>query len=155
MTHICVSKLTIVGSDNGLSPGRRQSIMWTNAWILIGALGTNFSEISIETDAFSFMKIHLKMWSGKWWPICIGPNVLNEVQPGLFSRIFFLLQTGFAFITLGGWFDTRMSSYHCRNSHRKDKTVYYLVKWHESRIFYPSGHWPETLTNAHVSAHFR
>ena len=25
----------------------------------------------------------------------------------------------------------------------------------EPRIFYPSGHWPETETNAHVSAHFR
>ena len=26
-THICVSKLTIIGSDNGLSPGRRQAII--------------------------------------------------------------------------------------------------------------------------------
>ena len=26
---------------------------------------------------------------------------------------------------------------------------------HEPRIFYPSGHWPETVINAHVSAHFR
>ena len=26
---------------------------------------------------------------------------------------------------------------------------------HEPRIFYPSGHWPETVTNAHVSTHFR
>ena len=26
---------------------------------------------------------------------------------------------------------------------------------HEPQIFYPSGHWPETVTNAHVSAHFR
>ena len=26
---------------------------------------------------------------------------------------------------------------------------------HEPRIFYPSGHWPETVTNAHVCAHFR
>ena len=26
---------------------------------------------------------------------------------------------------------------------------------HDPRIFYPSGHWPETVTNAHVSAHFR
>ena len=29
--HICVSKLTIIGSENGLSPGRRQAIIWTNA----------------------------------------------------------------------------------------------------------------------------
>ena len=35
VTHICVSKLTIIGSDNGLSPGRRQAIIWVNAGILI------------------------------------------------------------------------------------------------------------------------
>ena len=27
VTHICVSKLTIIASDNGLSPGRRQAII--------------------------------------------------------------------------------------------------------------------------------
>ena len=43
---ICVIKLTIIGSDNGLSPGRRQAIIWTNAEILlIWPLGTNFSDI--------------------------------------------------------------------------------------------------------------
>ena len=46
VTHICVGKLTIIGSDYGLSPGRRQAIIWTNDGILlIGPLGTNFSEI--------------------------------------------------------------------------------------------------------------
>ena len=41
MTQICVGKLPIIGSDNGLSPGRRQAIIWTNAGILlIGILGT-------------------------------------------------------------------------------------------------------------------
>ena len=45
MTHICVSKLTIIGSDNGLSPGRRQAIIWTNAGILLTELlRTNFKE---------------------------------------------------------------------------------------------------------------
>ena len=39
---------TIIGSDNGLSPGRHQAIIWTNDGILlIGTLGTNFSEILI------------------------------------------------------------------------------------------------------------
>ena len=32
--HICVSRLAISGSDNGLSPGRRPAIIWTNAGIL-------------------------------------------------------------------------------------------------------------------------
>ena len=27
VTYICVSKLTIIGSDNGWSPGRRQAII--------------------------------------------------------------------------------------------------------------------------------
>ena len=43
-THICVSKQTNTGLDNGLSPGRRQAIIWNNAGILlIRTLGTNFS----------------------------------------------------------------------------------------------------------------
>ena len=33
VTYICVSKLTLVGSDNGLSPCRRQAIIWANAGI--------------------------------------------------------------------------------------------------------------------------
>ena len=44
MTHICVSELTIIDSDNGLSPGRRQAIIWTNAGILlIRPLGTHLN----------------------------------------------------------------------------------------------------------------
>ena len=40
--HICVSKLTLIGSYNGLSPGRRQAIIQTNAGILlIGPFGIN------------------------------------------------------------------------------------------------------------------
>ena len=75
ITHICVGKLTIIGSYNGLSPGRRQAIIWTNAGILlIGPLRTNFSEILIEIHTFSFKKIDLKMSSGKWRPSCLGPN---------------------------------------------------------------------------------
>ena len=67
MTHICVSKLTIIGSDNGLSPVRRQAIIWTNdGMLLIRTLGTNFNEILSEIHAFSFKKMHLKMSSAKW-----------------------------------------------------------------------------------------
>ena len=77
VTHICVGYLTIIGSDNGLSPVRRQAITWTNVGILlIGPLGTNFSEMLIEIHTFSFKKIHLKMSSGKWRPFCLGLNVL-------------------------------------------------------------------------------
>ena len=75
MMHICVGNLVVIGSDNGLSPGRRQAIIWTNAGIvLIGPLGTNSSEILIDIYTFSFKKMHLKMTSGKWRPFCLGPN---------------------------------------------------------------------------------
>ena len=87
VTHICVSKLTIIGSDNGLSPGRRQAIIWTNAGILlIGPLGTNSSEILIEIRILSFRKMHLKMLSAKWRPFCLGLNVLRvktNIRTGL------------------------------------------------------------------------
>ena len=67
--HIYVSRLTIIDSDNGLSPERRQAIIWTNAGILlIGPLGTNFSEILIKIHTFSLKKMHFKMSSGKWRP---------------------------------------------------------------------------------------
>ena len=78
-TQICVGKLTIIGSDNGLSPGRRQAIIWTNAGILSIVLsGTNFSEILIEICALLFKKMHLKMSSGKWRPFCLGLNALSR-----------------------------------------------------------------------------
>ena len=38
VTHICVSKLTIIGSDKRLSSGRRQAIIWTIVGIFKGAL---------------------------------------------------------------------------------------------------------------------
>ena len=68
---------SIIGSDNGLSPGRGRAIIWTNAGILlIRSLGTNLSEISIGIQTFSFKKMHLKMSSAKWCPFCLGLNVL-------------------------------------------------------------------------------
>ena len=78
-THICVTKLTIIDPDNGLSPGRRQVIIWTSAGILlIGPLGTNFNEIRIKIHTFSFKKFHLKMSFGKWRPFCLGLNMLRQ-----------------------------------------------------------------------------
>ena len=76
VTHICVSKLTIIGSDNGLSPDRRQAIIWTNAGLLLtGPFGTNFSEILIEILPFLFKKIRLQASSAKRRPFCLGLNV--------------------------------------------------------------------------------
>ena len=79
VTHICVNKLTIVVWDNGLSPERRQAIIWTNARILlIGPFSRNFSEILIVIHTFSFNKMRLNMSSAKRRPFPLGPNVLSR-----------------------------------------------------------------------------
>ena len=78
MTHICVSKLTIIGLDNGVSPGRRQAIIWTDAGILlIGPVETNFREILIEINIFSFKKMELKASSCETAAILSRPQCVN------------------------------------------------------------------------------
>ena len=78
--RICVSKTIIIGSDNGLSPGRRQTIILSNAGILlIGPLGINFGEILIEINIFSPKKRDLKMSSAKWRLFRLGLNETPHV----------------------------------------------------------------------------
>ena len=85
VTHIWVGNLVIIGSDNGLSPVRRQAIIWTNAGkLLIWPLGTNFSEFLIEILTISVKKMRLKVSSAKWGPFCLGLNVLSMAHPVLF-----------------------------------------------------------------------
>ena len=77
MTHICVNNLTITGSDNGLSPGWRQAIIWTNAWILLARpLGTNFSEFLIKILTFSFKK-KMRLRSGVHF---VSASMLNRLS---------------------------------------------------------------------------
>ena len=81
VTHICVSKQTNTGLDYGLSPGRRQAIIRSNAGILlIRPLGTNFSEFLVEILIFSLKKMRLKVSSAKRPPFCLGLNELNTVR---------------------------------------------------------------------------
>ena len=80
--HICINKLTTIGSDNALSPGQRQAVIWTNAGILlIWTLETNFSEFLSKIDTFSLKKVHLKMLSAKWWQFFLGLSVVKEFHP--------------------------------------------------------------------------
>ena len=72
-SHISVGKLTIIGSDNGLSPGRRQAIIWTNVGIL---LISEIREILIK-----FKKMPLKI--SKWRPFCLSLNVLTRISSAL------------------------------------------------------------------------
>ena len=75
MTHLCVGKLTIIGSDNGLSPDRGQAVIRPNAEILlIGPLGTNFSQISIGFQTLSFKQLHFRTFSAKWRLFCLVLN---------------------------------------------------------------------------------
>ena len=83
VTHICLSKIISIASDNGLATSRRQAIIWTNAGILlIWPLGTNFSEILIKIHISSFKKIYLKMWPAKYRPSCPNLNVLTHWPMG-------------------------------------------------------------------------
>ena len=69
------------GSDNGLSPGRRQAIIWTIVGILlISPLGTNFCEMLIKINISSSKKMHLKMLSAKWWQFCLSFYVVKHHQ---------------------------------------------------------------------------
>ena len=144
VTHICVGNLTIIGSDNGLSPSRHQAIIWTNAGILlIRSIGTNFNEILIEIHIFSFTEIHLKMSSGKWRPSCLFLNVLKSLPhlPGSMSYCPPLLTSGL-WVPVGPtrgrwrrfwywhdgyapwrdwWVDMLHFSKHCRNSFWYDR----------------------------------
>ena len=81
VTHKCVSKLTIIVSDNGLTPDRRQAIIWTSAGILlIEPLGTNFSEILIGIQTFSFKKNAFENVVWKMAASCLGLNELSIHQ---------------------------------------------------------------------------
>ena len=88
MTYICFSKLTIIGSDNGLLPSWYQAFIWTNAGILlIGPLETNFNEILyqnpyiyIQENAFVYGV--WKMTAIMSWPQHVN---LREIWPCTFS----------------------------------------------------------------------
>ena len=79
VTHICISKLMIIGSDNGLLPDQCQAIIWTNAGILlIRTLGTNFSEILGKIHSFSFKKMHFRMSTAKGRLFSLGFTELRN-----------------------------------------------------------------------------
>ena len=65
VNYVCISY------DNGLSPIQHQAIILTSAVLLpiwpieTNFRETNFSEISIKMQKFSFMKMHLKITSAK------------------------------------------------------------------------------------------
>ena len=80
----------IIGSDNGLSPVRRQAITWTSDESLsIGLLGTHFSQILIEIQTFSLKKMHLKISSVKWgYFVSTSMCRLNQMRNSRFCEVY-------------------------------------------------------------------
>ena len=88
VTHICVSELTIIGSDNGYSPVLAPSHYLNQCWNIINSTPIKkFSQILIEIHTFSFKKMHLKMSSGKWRPFCLGLNMLMTKATFVFPYV--------------------------------------------------------------------
>ena len=92
VTHICVSKLSIIGSDSVFSPGRSQAIIWTKTGQLsIGPLGTSFGEISNSILTSSFKTMRFKMSSATWrrflsrfqWVKFTGKYSSGDMQHGI------------------------------------------------------------------------
>ena len=123
-THICVSKLTIIASDNGLSPGRHQAIIRTNAGILlIRPLGTNFSEFLVEILIFSFKKMRFKVSSAKRRPFCLGLNELTGYCN--IEAPYCVVNPGHPSALLLWHHEIDALSYQHRNSHCGDKTIFW------------------------------
>ena len=54
--HICVSNLTIIGSDNGLSPDRRQALTWTNAEFIVNWTHRNKLQSNLNSNSNIFIQ---------------------------------------------------------------------------------------------------
>ena len=72
--HICSSNLTIIGSCRLVVAKPLSASMLE--YCLIGPLETNFNDILIQIETFSFKKMHLKVLSAKWQPFCLSLIVL-------------------------------------------------------------------------------
>ena len=72
LMHICISKLDIIGSDNGLFPIQCQAIIWSNiVFVLIGPLNQwNNEDIFIKENALE--KVIYKMAAIWSQPQCVN-----------------------------------------------------------------------------------
>ena len=76
------SRWTIIGSDNGLSPGRRQAIIWSNAELLLnGPLGTNFSEFFNQNFNIFIQKNAFESVVREMASILSQPQCVNSLWP--------------------------------------------------------------------------
>ena len=76
VTHMFAGNLTIIGSDNGLSPGRRQAIIWSNVGKLLIRPFKHF-----HSGEYTWNNLRVKT------SICVEialENVVCEMAPILF-----------------------------------------------------------------------
>ena len=92
LSDTCVNWLTIIGSDNGLSPGWCQAIISTNAGILlIASQGKNFNKIYSKFESFRLKKnayenVTCEMAAILSWPQCVNQWV-DEFSPYMCHNI--------------------------------------------------------------------
>ena len=80
-------KLTIIVSDNGLSPDRHQAVLWTNAAILsIAHWEIYLSGFILKLHKFLLMEMHLIMSSVKWRPVCHRMKYCTSLRIWWFIR---------------------------------------------------------------------
>ena len=118
---------------------------WTIVGLLLtGLLETNFNEIWIKTQQFSYDKMILKMLSAKWQPFCLSLNVLKV--PIFFSSVHVRNTSAGIILRMGsaterrrysvtppliGWAHTQNDTYSSNlSSWTKDVQVW----WYKTRI---------------------
>ena len=90
-------------------------------------LGTNFTEIRFKTQNFSFMKMHLKTSSEKWWPFCPGGD-------GLWFRNWYQYWGHFCYINdLGSSPQVNLNAHICP----KTVTAYNMVTCAHLGVMWP------------------
>ena len=110
VTHICVSQLITIVSDNGWPAPSHYLKQWWN--IVIWTREKKFQwKILIEIYTFSFTKMHLKMSSGKWRPssICLNMLTLVTQAPGFNTQIAYPSVTMAFYIETPQWSFARIT----------------------------------------------
>ena len=74
MTYIYVIKLIIICSDNGLLPGQRQAIIWTNAGIWYKLNQKNKIQRNFQRNSYIFIQ------NNAFENICEMASVLSRPQ---------------------------------------------------------------------------
>ena len=118
------------------------------------------SGICIATRNITVSRAWPLFWKSETSQIWHGPLNVCAVAATSNSRSpNFLVQSTGASCTekrcLTGWRHIKLNVpwYFARSRQPFLNDVILWITW--TRIFYPSGHWRETVTNAHFSAHFR